>query len=67
MAHITETTLTIENINNAIKDGFNDCFHLNPEKLSIVERATKLGYIQGLSHTQVEWTEQGLKRAQIEL
>ena len=64
--------LTIDSIQNAMTYTYpakGDEFWLDPkgEKARIVEEATKKGYLRRFSHTQVEWTEEGLKKARQEL
>lgn len=55
--------LTIDSIDKALKS----IFHIDPELLFIIEAATNADYITRLSHTQAQWTEQGLAKARIEL
>jgi hypothetical protein len=57
---IVEIKLSIENINAAIK---NDDYFIHPESESakIVEEATKKGFLQRISQSQVEWTDKGLE------
>lgn len=38
-------------------------FHLDAELLAIIEKATELGFVRRLSHTQAEWTEEGIEAA----
>jgi hypothetical protein len=54
--------LTIHTIDAAMK---NNEFWLNQnsEAAAIVEEAAKLGYIRRISHTQVEWKEEGIETA----
>lgn len=64
--------LTIDSIQKAMTSIFpykGDEFWLDPkgEKAQIVEEATRRGYLKRLSHTQIQWTEEGLKRARQEL
>jgi hypothetical protein len=64
--------LTIDSIQKAMTNtspyGSRE-FWLDPkgESAQIVEEATRRGYIRRYSTTQVEWTEEGLKRARQEL
>lgn len=58
--------LTLDSIANAMQG--ND-FWLNPlsDNAQIIAEATKRHYLKRLSWTQVQWTEEGLKRARQEL
>lgn len=58
--------LSLSNIDNALKSN-EPYFHMNETMLAIIEEATESGYVRRLSHTQAEWTEDGLKRARTEL
>lgn len=58
-----EIVLTVESIDQALKSDF---YH-NTESMAIVDAATKAGYVIRLSATQAQWSEEGLKRAQMEL
>ena len=55
--------LTIQNIQTAIRCDF----WLNEELHAIVNQAEKAGYILRSSHTQAEWTHEGLVKACKEL
>lgn len=57
--------LTVTNIDNALKSDF--WLQEHSTKALIVRDATRSGYIVRLSHTQAQWTEDGLLRARIEL
>lgn len=54
---------SIKSIDRAIKSDFT----LDAASLEIVEVATKRGYVVRLSHTQAQWTEEGLAKAQSEI
>ncbi len=55
--------LTVNNIDEAIKSNFWE----DATSLKIVESASDAGYIIRLSHTQAQWTDEGLAKARIEL
>lgn len=59
-------TLTVQTIDDAMKG---NAFWLEPnsDAARIVIAATRAGYVKRLSHTQVQWTEEGLARARAEL
>ena len=64
--------LTVRSIQEAITYNYpakGDEFWIDPkgEKARIVEEATRRGYLRRYSTSQVEWTEEGLKRARQEL
>lgn len=54
--------LTVNTIDDAMRG---NAFWLNPnsEAAAIVEEAARLGYIRRISHTQVEWKEEGIEAA----
>jgi hypothetical protein len=58
--------LSVTLIDNAMKG--ND-FWLKPDSLSacIVAHATRAGYVRRISHTQIEWTHEGLAKARAEI
>lgn len=60
------TTLTIEAIDQAMK-GNTWWTRPKSEEAKIVLEAVTLGYVKRLSHTQVQWTEEGLAKAKREL
>ena len=57
-------TLSIEGIQKALNAPF---FFLNPLLLAIIEEATKKGYLLRISHTQAQWSDEGLEKARVEL
>jgi hypothetical protein len=57
-------TLTIFSINQAVNRNWG---MYESEWLPIVEAAAKAGYIIRLSHTQAQWTDEGLEKARREL
>lgn len=61
-----EITLTVAVIGEAMKG---NAFWLDSmsREAWIVNRATTLGYVKRLSHTQVQWTDEGLAKARREL
>lgn len=61
-----EITLTVTLINEAMKG---NAFWLDSTSREawIIARATTLGYVKRLSHTQVQWTDEGLAKARREL
>lgn len=60
------TPLTVESISAALRGSD---FWLNPTSNAarIVTEAARLGYVTRLSHTQAQWTDEGLARARAEL
>lgn len=61
-----EIDLTVKLISDAMKG---DKFWLDStsREAQIIRRATALGYVLRLSHTQVQWTEAGLEKARREI
>ena len=64
--------LTLDSIQKAMTCPYpakGDEFYLDPkgENAQIIDEAARRGYIRRYSTTQVEWTEEGLKRARQEL
>lgn len=57
------TELSLRLIDTAL----NTDFYEQPEMLKVIEAATAAGYIKRLSHTQAQWTVQGLAKARVEL
>lgn len=63
--------MTVNNIDKCLKsDPYSNgrkYFFLDKDQLSLIEQAEKAGYIARRSHTQAEWTREGIAKAVSEI